>query len=137
MGSGPNGAGIAGRSLCSALPLADRAGAGAARLLRCWLLEGGWLAGLPHLPRPRDVYPGIAVNEEALWQAAEVSVIIWCLYVCEACFAAAHEPAAGGKVCWKVPQKLPAHNVSIPGAAGAIQEGLGKPFCAVLIWQPM
>ena len=39
-------------------------------------LEGGWLAGLPHLCRSRNVDPRAAVDDEMLRHAAEVSVIV-------------------------------------------------------------
>ena len=39
-------------------------------------LYGSWLAGLSHLYRPRDVDPGFAVDEEPIWQAAGMPVII-------------------------------------------------------------
>lgn len=75
-----------------ALALSDRAGTGAAWWLQRGLcnLESGCLAGLAHLPRPRDVDPGVAVDKKSLRQAAEVSVIIRGLDVCEARSTAAN-----------------------------------------------
>lgn len=95
------------------------------------------MAGLPHLYRPRNVDPSVAVDEEALWQAAQVPVLIRRLDVCKARVAVADPVTAHRQLPREITEELAAHEICVPGAAGTIQKNLCKTLCAVLVRQPM
>ena len=87
--------------------------------------------------RARDVDPRVAIDEEVLWQAAKVSVIVRCLDVSKAGAAVAYEVAASRKLPSKIAEELTANRVGVPGAAGTVEKDLGETLCAILVRQPV